>query len=192
LFKHSDGHVYAADAALKLLGRVILPEQASWVSVDDQGRILVHDGARLLVAQSWEDAAQPNGFVPVLDIPNVKAMDGAALMPIGGHIHISAVCGKLAVIGHILRLRHTLSVGRYELDNIAPIDCYCNQVVVDLDDVVRGITQLPLIDIPEPLVADHLPLFKIGDFAIVGLPVSFVQQNDALLAMHRGGNGAEK
>lgn len=77
LFKHSDGYVYAADAALKLLGRVILPEQASWVSVDDQGRILVHDGARLLVAQSWEDAAQANGFVPVLDIPNVKAMDGA-------------------------------------------------------------------------------------------------------------------
>ena len=122
----------------------------------------------------------------------VKAMDGAALMPIGGHIHISSVCGELAVVGHVLRLCHALSVGRYELDDVAPVDGDCNQAVVDLDDVVRGITQLPLIDIPEPLVADHLAVFKIGDFAIVGLPVSFVQQDDALLAAHRGGDGTDE
>lgn len=77
LIKHSDGNMYAVDGTLRRLGQVQLPKNASWISIDDSGRILVHDGTRLWVAQSWEDAAQTTGFMPVLDIPNVKAMDGA-------------------------------------------------------------------------------------------------------------------
>ena len=49
-----------------------------------------------------------------------------------------------------------------------------------------------LVDIPEPLVADNLAIFEVGDLAIVGLPVAFVQQDDTLLSLYVQGDGAEE
>ena len=116
----------------------------------------------------------------------------ATLMAIGGYVNIPPVCGKFAVVGYIFCLSHTFPIGRDELDDVAPVYRYGYKVVAYLNDVVGSIAKFAFVDIPEPLVADNPTIFKVGDFTIVGLPVAFVQQNNALLGLYVAGDSAKK
>lgn len=80
LVRLSDGQLYAADRSANILGAVALPEGTVWFAMDEQDRIFAHDGSRLWSASGWQDASRPEGFAPVLDIPDVRHIDVAGGM----------------------------------------------------------------------------------------------------------------
>lgn len=75
------GGLYAADAKLKLLGPVVLPENSELIAVDELDRIFIRQNDQLMVAQNWQEAADPNAYKPVLSVPDVRMIDIA-----GSHV----------------------------------------------------------------------------------------------------------
>lgn len=72
-----DGNPYAVDNDFQILGRIALPPNTAWTALDENDRILSHDGKRLYVAQSWLEASAVEGFLPILDLENPRAIDAA-------------------------------------------------------------------------------------------------------------------
>ncbi len=69
-----NGELYAADAD-KLLGPIAMPENSRLVAVDEQDRIFIVLNNQLMVAQSWQEAADSDAFKPVLSVPDVRKID---------------------------------------------------------------------------------------------------------------------
>lgn len=108
---------------------------------------------------------------------------------IGGDIEMPSVRHHIAVVGHILGGgdRFPLDVG--ELDDIAPVHGNCQPVVVNLDDVVGGIAELPAVGVAEILVAHNAAVFEIREAAVVGLPLPLVEKQYLLLSDSRQQRG---
>ena len=73
----ADGRLYAVDKGFSVLGEVVLPEGARWFSVDAGGRVLAYNGAQILAAPDQAAAARADGFSPILDAADVRAIDMA-------------------------------------------------------------------------------------------------------------------
>lgn len=75
IVRMTDDMLHLVDASFTDLGMVSLPENAQWFMLDDKDRLFVHDGNRLWMAATSQDALKKDKFVSVLDVPNVRKMD---------------------------------------------------------------------------------------------------------------------
>ena len=102
LVRMADGKLYAVDEAYKVLGAVELPAGTTWYAVDGNGRILAHDGAHIWGAGSYGEAAQASGFVSMLDVSNVRAIDlGGDILAYGDAEHVTLVDMKAGTLKRI-------------------------------------------------------------------------------------------
>ena len=75
-----NGELYAADAD-KLLGPIALPDNSVFIAIDELDRIFIRKDEQLMVAQTWQEAADASAYTPVLSIPDARKMDIA-----GGYV----------------------------------------------------------------------------------------------------------
>ena len=131
-------------------------------------------------------AGADNGFRLHVDLGHIAFGErgGATFVGIRSDIKILSVGTETAVVGHALRGPAGRAIGVDKLDDVAPVDGNGDQRVVDLDNIIGGITELRLVDMTKPLVGQRICLAVIiCQLSVVTLPVAFIANDQILFCL---------
>ena len=121
-----------------------------------------------------------------------ECADGAVylhFMGVGSDIERCAVRHHAAAVGHTFDGGNRLTLGIDKLYDIGNIHRNSQPVVVNLQNVVGSVAQLPAVGVHEQLIADYAAILEIRETAVVGLICTFVKKHNLLLSSSRHETG---